>query len=257
MLNKEREMKIVIIEDEKYARINLEDMIREIEPGAQIVATLDTVQDSINWLQKNECDLIFLDIHLSDDISFNIFNRVTVKTPIIFTTAYDQYAIKAFKVNSVDYLLKPIDKEELREALMKFHRLHPLKNENLEALRVSLLENNQKTYQSRFLVKKGDRIGSVKTEDIAYFEGEDRYVYLVTRKDERYFVDYKLADLEELLDPNIFFRFNRSFIGQFDAIDNIVALSKSRVKVYLSPKTRRDIVVSSENTRLFKEWLNR
>jgi two-component system response regulator LytT len=121
MLNKEREMKIVIIEDEKYARINLEDMIREIEPGAQIVATLDTVQDSINWLQKNECDLIFLDIHLSDDISFNIFNRVTVKTPIIFTTAYDQYAIKAFKVNSVDYLLKPIDKEELREALMKFH----------------------------------------------------------------------------------------------------------------------------------------
>ncbi|MEM6966703.1 MAG: LytTR family DNA-binding domain-containing protein [Bacteroidota bacterium] len=250
-------MKVAIIEDEKYARTNLEEMIQEIEPGVQIVAALDNVNDSVAWLKNNECDLIFLDIHLADDVSFNIFHRVTVKTPIIFTTAYDQYAIKAFKVNSVDYLLKPIDKEELREAMQKFHRLHPTKNENIEALRQSILAQNRKTYQGRFMVKKGEKIGSIKTEDIAYFEGEDRYVYLVNKKNERFFVDYKLADLEELLDPNVFFRFNRSFIGQFDSINNIITLSKSRVKVNLSPQARREIVVSTENTRLFKEWLNR
>lgn len=250
-------MKVVIIEDEKFARINLQKMIQEIEPGVEIVATIDNVNDSVEWLKKNECDLIFLDIHLSDDVSFNIFHRVTVKTPIIFTTAYDQYAIKAFKVNSVDYLLKPIEKEELQDSIQKFHRLHPLKNENIEALRKSILEQNQKTYQSRFMVKKGDRIASVKTEDIAYFEGEDRYVYLVNKKNERFFVDYKLSDLEEMLDPNIFFRLNRSFISQFDSINNIITLSKSRVKVNLNPVARREIVVSTENTRLFKEWLNR
>lgn len=250
-------MKVIIIEDEKYAREHLQEMVQEVEPGVQIMAALDNVKDSIEWLQNNTCDLIFLDIHLSDDLSFSIFDEVVVKTPIIFTTAYDQYAIKAFKVNSVDYLLKPIDMEDLRQALEKFHRFHPLPNLNIQELKASILDNTQKTYQSRFIVKKGEKIASVKSEDIAYFEGEDRYVTLVTKKNDKYFVDYKLSDLEDLLDPTTFFRFNRSYIGQFDSIDNIVTLSKSRVKVNLEPQTNRDIIVSTENTRVFKAWLNK
>lgn len=249
-------MKAIIIEDEKHARENLEKLLLEIDPSIEIQAKMDTVFKTVEWLKNNQTDLIFLDIHLADDLSFKIFEQVQVKTPIIFTTAYDQYALKAFKVNSVDYLLKPIDKEELMQSLDKFKSNRPAAQAvNVDRI-LEVMNEKDKTYQQRFIVNRRDKIMSVIVDQIAYFEGEDRYVYLVKKDGSRYIIDYKLSDLEEQLDPAVFFRLNRSFIAQFDAIERITSMSKSRVKVDLLPAAKRDIVVSSANTRSFKMWLN-
>lgn len=250
-------MKVIIIEDEKHARENLKQMLLTLEPDAQILATFDSVAGSVAWFRENQAELVFLDIHLADDLSFSIFDQIKVKSPIIFTTAYDQYAIQAFKVNSIDYLLKPIDPDELKAALDKFKELKSPAQSSLEEIKRVLLQEDKPSYQKRFLVKKGEKIASVLAEDIAYFESEDRYVFLVKNDGQRFFVDYKLQDLEGMLNPQQFFRLNRSFICQFHAIDNMHALSKSRVKVNLNPAPTRDIIVSTDNTRLFKEWLNR
>lgn len=250
-------MKVIIVEDEKHARENLRQMLLDLESEADILHTFDSVSTSVAWLKDNTPDLIFLDIHLADDLSFSIFDQVKVKSPIIFTTAYDQYAIQAFKVNSIDYLLKPIEKEELRAALEKYKELKSPEQDSLEEIKRAILRQNKPTYQQRFMVKKGEKIASVVAKDIAYFESEDRYVFLVKHDGQKFFVDYKLQELEGMLDPEHFFRLNRSFICQFPAIDNMHVLSKSRVKVNLKPKANRDIIVSTDNTRLFKEWLNR
>ncbi|MEL6835289.1 MAG: LytTR family DNA-binding domain-containing protein [Bacteroidota bacterium] len=251
-------MKILIIEDEKHARNHLERMLLDLDPNIQITEKLGSVKKSVEYLQtKPEVDLIFLDIHLSDDLSFQIFEQVEVQIPIIFTTAYDQYAIRAFKVNSIDYLLKPIEAGDLSKALDKYRSYQPQYNmANLSQL-VAQLKGEEKKYQERFIVSRGDKILSIPTSEVAYFEGEDRYVFLVTREGNRYIVDYRLSDLEDLLDPQHWYRLNRSFIAQFEVIDKIISLSKSRIKVELLPAARRDIFVSSANTRAFKEWLNR
>lgn len=250
-------MKILIVEDEKYARESLRDLILKVAPEAQIMAMFDSVADTVSWLQSNTADLIFLDIHLSDNLSFAIFEQIEVKIPIIFTTAYDHYAIKAFSVNSIAYLLKPIDEEDLRRAIDKYKDLQMPQLQALRALKEAILSPPAPSYQQRFLVKKGEKLASVPVEDIAYFEGEDRYVSLIKKDGSRYFVDYKLSDLEGMLDPQLFFRLNRSFIADFQAISQIITLSKSRVKVSLEPAAKRDIIVSTENTRALKAWLNR
>ena len=249
-------MNVIIVEDEKFARENLEQLLTELAPEINIEAYFDTVHDTVEWLRNKQTDLIFLDIHLADDLSFKIFEQVNVKTPVIFTTAYDQYALKAFKINSVDYLLKPIDKEELSVAIDQFKEQRQEQSIDFSKLQNILKERTEKVYQRRFLVKRRDKIMSIKTSDIAYFEGEDRYVYLVKNDGSRYIVDYKLSQLEEELDPAVFFRLNRSFIAHFDAIDKIVTLSKSRVKVYLAPLPDREVIISTHNTRNFKMWLN-
>ncbi len=250
-------MKVILVEDEKLARQQLAMMLHELDPEIEILAQMDTVSQTVNWLQANQADLIFLDIHLADDLSFKIFDQVDVQIPIIFTTAYDQYAIKAFKVNSIDYLLKPIEKEELQQALDKYLSLQKPAALDLKKLESMLLKRDDKVVQKRFLVQRRDRMMSVKIEDVAYFEGEDRYVYLTKTDGSRYIVDYKLSELEEILDPSTFFRLNRSFIAHFEAIERIISMSKSRVKVELQPTPSRDIVVSTDNTRNFKLWLNR
>lgn len=250
-------MKAILVEDEKHARENLEKLLLEIDPQIEIQARLDSVKKTVAWLKENQTELIFLDIHLADDVSFKIFEQVNVKTPIIFTTAYDQYALKAFKVNSVDYLLKPIDKEELSQSLEKYQAIQPGNSEvNVDRI-LEVMNEKGKTYQQRFIVSRRDKIMSVKIEQVAYFEGEDRYVYLTKTDGSRYIIDYKLSDLEEMLDPSIFYRLNRSFIAHFEAIDKITSMSKSRVKVDLTPAAKRDIVVSSANTRSFKMWLDK
>ena len=249
-------MKTIIVEDEKHARENLERLLLEIDPSMEILAKMDSVKKTVAWLKENEADLLFLDIHLADDLSFRIFQEVEVKSPVVFTTAYDQYALKAFKVNSIDYLLKPIDKEELAGALEKYNQIKPSSGVDFSRLEAILKEKNNPSYQERFLVQRRDKLMSVRVEEVAYFEGEDRYVYLVKPDGSRFIVDYKLSDLENLLDPTIFFRLNRSFIAHFNAIDRMVSVSKSRVKVHLQPAADRDIVVSTENTRAFKMWLN-
>lgn len=249
-------MRAIIVEDEKHARDNLEKLLLQTDPDMQIQAKLDSVRGTVAWLQANTTDLIFLDIHLADDLSFKIFEQTEVKAPVIFTTAYDQYALRAFKVNSLDYLLKPIDKEELAQSLEKYRATRPVQppmdvNQILRAL-----QQPQRNYQQRFLVTRREKILSIKAEDIAYFEGEDRYVYLVKSDGTRFIVEYKLSDLEELLDPAHFFRLNRSYIAHFEAIDKITVLSKSRVKVDLKPVAPREVIVSTDTARDFKAWLN-
>ena len=249
-------MRAIIVEDEKHARDNLEKLLRELDPGIEIQAKLDSVRSAVAWLRANETDLIFLDIHLADDLSFKIFEQTKVTAPVIFTTAYDQYALRAFKVNSLDYLLKPIDKEELAQSLEKYRATRPPQPTIDVAQLLHALQQPQRTYQQRFLVNRREKILSVKTDDVAYFEGEDRYVYLVKRDGSRFIVEYKLSDLEELLDPVHFFRLNRSYIAHFEAIDKITVLSKSRVKVDLKPAAPREVIVSTETARDFKAWLN-
>lgn len=249
-------MKAIIVEDEKPARENLEKLLTVLEPSIEIQAKLDSVSSTVKWLMNNQTDLIFLDIHLADDLSFKIFEQVKVETPVIFTTAYDQYAIRAFKVNSVDYLLKPIDQAELAQSLHKFKTTHQvLHNVDFQKI-METIAQPPKSYQERFMVSRGEKVMSVTIDQIAYFEGEDRYVYLIKKDGLRYIIDYKLSDLEELLDPKHFYRLNRSFITHFSSIKNIYSISKSRVKVELDPSARREIVVSSENTQDFKHWLN-
>ena len=252
-------MKVIIVEDEKYARENLEKLLQELQSDIVIQAELDTVSGTVKWLQQHQTDLIFLDINLADDLSFKIFEQIEVQTPIIFTTAYDKYAIKAFKkIHSIDYLLKPIDKEELRQALEKFQNLQALPKLPFDYVTLAkvIQMEQQKNYKERFMVTSGGRIKSFNTQEIAYFEGEDRYVFLVTKNQGRFIVDFKLNELEGLLSPKDFFRLNRSFITHFQAIEYIVILSKSRVDVSLKPKPKRKIRVSSKRTKLFKAWLD-
>ncbi|MEM0994310.1 MAG: LytTR family DNA-binding domain-containing protein [Bacteroidota bacterium] len=249
-------MKILIVEDEKFARENLERLLKGIRPDIEILATLDSVSATVKWLSQHQADLIFLDIHLADDLSFNIFSQIKVTTPIIFTTAYDQYALQAFKVNSVDYLLKPIEPTELQAAIEKFEQTQATPSVPYDQLLAALETAQQKSYQERFIVARGEKIMSVTVDQIAYFEGEDRYVYLTKKDGSRYIIDYKLSDLEDLLHPKHFFRLNRSFITHFSSINRIISLSKSRLKVELTPSSRRDIYISAANNRSFKTWLN-
>ena len=250
-------MRVLLVEDEELALQNLEQQLLELVPDIEVVGRFDTVSSTVSFLQSNTVDLIFLDIHLADALSFNIFDQVEVKTPVIFTTAYDQYTLKAFKVNSIDYLLKPIDKDELKDAIKKFKSLNQSPQVDWNELRKMISNQPTKNYQKRFIVSRRDKIMTVKIEDVAYFEGEDRYTYLVRKDGKKFIINFKLSELEELLNPEVFFRLNRSYISHLDAIEKIVAVSNSRVKVYLNPVNARDIVVSTQNTRSFKLWLNR
>lgn len=250
-------LKLLIIEDEKLAQEHLSRLIGSILPDCIILERIDSIEKSVEWLQKYEADLIFLDIHLTDGLSFRIFEQIKIDTPIIFTTAYDEYALKAFKLNSIDYLLKPIDEDDLKVSINKFQTL---KDKNQSAQIQSLLKAFRepvKSYQERFIVSRGEKLLSVTIDQIAYFEGEDRYVYLIKNDGSKFIVDYRLSDLESLLDPKYFFRLNRSFITQFGAIHSMFNVSKSRIKVELKPKSEREIIISSENSSDFKNWLNR
>ena len=245
--------KVLIIEDEKPAQDHLERILKKVDPDVQILDKIDSVKTAVTWLQNHQADLIFMDIHLADGIS--IFDQVNIQTPIIFTTAYDAYAIQAFKVNSIDYLLKPIDEDDLIQSLQKFKNIQSKQQIPTELL-LKALQNTNKIYQERFIVHRGERMMSVTVDQIAYFEGEDRYVYLVKKDGSKFIIDYRLSDLEELLDPTLFFRLNRSFIAHFDAIAYMLHVSKSRIKIELQPLAKRDIIISTENSQSFKKWLN-
>lgn len=249
-------MHVLIVEDEPIAQEALVASIRRIRSNYTISAILDSVHSTVEWLRVHHVDLIFLDIHLSDGKSFEIFDEIQTNIPIIFTTAYDQYAIQAFSVNSLDYLLKPVNDADMIRAIEKYERISKKDSPNWESLK-TLLAKPVPEYRQRFLVRKNDQIVSVKEEDIAYFEAQDRYVFLVRHDGKRFFADDKLGNLEKMLNPHAFFRLNRSFLARFEAIDQILTLSKSRLSVKLRPQTSRDIIVSTENTRLFKEWLSR
>ena len=253
-------MKVVIIEDENFAALRLKKMILEYNPDIRILAELESVAESVKWFKSNpEPDLIFLDIHLEDDLSFAIFDQVSISSPVIFTTAFDEYAIKAFKLKSIDYLLKPIVHEELVAALKKYDQfsgLHP-RSVDLQSL-YPLLTTKDARYRERFSISVGSKIKMVEVTDIAYFFVLDKGVYLRTFHGNTYNVDFTLDTLTELLNPASFFRINRKYLINIASIENMVAYSRSRVKLDLKPRTDKEdeTIVSIDRSAEFKQWLN-
>lgn len=253
-------MKVIIIEDERPAIDKLEQMLFRYDPEIQIVAKLISVEDTVNWFQddSHQADLIFMDIMLADGVSFEIFEQIEITLPIIFITAYNEYAIQAFKVNSIDYLLKPLNYNELYRSLEKMKTLRAnlpsdgnvIQYEDLNRVLLQI----SKSYKTRFMVKVGDHIRSVATDNIALFYAEGRTVYIVTNKQKKYIIDFKLETLESSLDPTIFFRPNRSFIININSIAEVVVYSNSRLKILLNFDFDKEIIVSREKVNQLKKW---
>ena len=242
---------VIIIEDEKPAARRLQRMLQK--EGITSEVLLHSVNDSLEWFARHPApDLIFADIQLTDGLSFDIFEQIDLKTPIIFTTAYDQYAIKAFKLNSIDYLLKPIKQDELQFALDKF-RQNNMQNIDIQNLIDSL--KPQQTFKQRFTVTYGQHLKSIPDTDIAYFVSQDKTTYLVTHTGESFIYDSSLEALEKHLNPKYFFRVNRRFIIAFDSIKDIIAYSNSRLKVLIHKPPEQDVIVARERVKDFKRWL--
>jgi two-component system, LytTR family, response regulator LytT len=250
-------MEVLIIEDEKPAADKLGRLLSDSIPEIRILEKLTSVESASNWLLTHPApDLIFMDIQLEDGICFEIFDNVEINIPIIFTTAYDEYSLKAFKVNSVDYLLKPVDHEELRQALDKFRRIHH-KRPDMTNFR-SLLMQIQPKIKERFLVKTGNHFHSVSAADIICFYILERCNFILTAHGKNYPLDQSLEKIEEQVDPNRFFRVNRNYILNYSAIKDVLAFSSSRLKITLTASpVDEDIIVSRERVATFKVWMNR
>jgi len=251
-------MRALIIEDESLTARRLETLLQTLEPGMQIAAVLPSVAESVQWLRQHEApDLVFMDIHLEDDLCFKIFELAPLKSPVIFTTAYDEYMIKAFKVNSVDYLLKPVNPEELKGALEKFHsiRQHQV-TPDLDTL-LRYIGQRTPEYKSRFMITVGSRIRSVEVAEIAYFYSQDKLTFLVTRDAQHLPIDFSLDKLTGLLDPAHFFRISRQYLVSFPAIQTVHAYYKGKYRLELNPKAKAEVFVSGDRMADFKEWLGR
>ncbi|MDQ3292536.1 MAG: LytTR family DNA-binding domain-containing protein [Bacteroidota bacterium] len=258
-------MRALIIEDEKLAADRLANLLQQIDPEIKIIGKIESVRKAVQQFEAGlHPDLAFFDIQLADGLSFEIFDQTTVPCPVIFTTAYDEYAIKAFKVNSVDYLLKPIDADELTASLRKFQKLNvPVASAptpatpNLELLQKAMQMLGHPSYKNRFVVKVGEHLKSIPVEHIDFFFSMEKATFLQTKENKRFVVDFSLEQLESLLDPQQFFRINRSYLIGLDAIQDIISYSNSRLKTFLRNSTDTDVVVSREKVNAFKEWLDR
>lgn len=248
-------MQVIIIEDETLAAAELAEMIHEFNPDINIVAQLDSVKSAVNWLSKNTCDLIFLDIHLADGNGFDIFEHIEISIPVIFTTAFDEYAIKAFSINSIDYLLKPIEADKLASALQKFDKQKQFIDDKINKL-IEQYKTNENQYPRKFMVHSGDLILAVSTSDIAYFYAHQRYVLLCTFKNEQFIIDYTLDKLEQLLNPETFFRVNRQYIVAQKCILGMSPHTKGRVKLITNPAIKEEVIVSVDRSPKFKSWIN-
>jgi DNA-binding LytR/AlgR family response regulator len=252
-------MKVVIIEDEPYAALRLKKLIQDCDNEIEVIAELETVEESVKWFRSNkEPDLIFLDIHLEDDLSFAIFKKVNISCPIIFTTAFDEYAIKAFKLKSIDYLLKPIVQEELIAAIKKYRDLtgQTRSINDLKSL-YRLMTDKTPEYRERFSVSFGAKIKTIPVDQIAYFVSEEglTFAYLINKGS--YPVDLSLDRLVNELDPKKFFRINRKILLGIHGIADIHVYPKSRLKLDLNPKFHEEVFVSLDKVTSFKKWLDR
>ncbi|MCO6480731.1 MAG: response regulator transcription factor [Phaeodactylibacter sp.] len=251
-------MKVIIIEDEAIAAERLEKQLKEIDPDIEVLARPGSVKESVKWLTTHSADLIFLDIQLSDGLSFSIFEQVQVQTPVILTTAYDQYAIRAFQLNSVAYLLKPIRKSELMESLQKLQSLRSAFSINFDHL-LSMMQGRQPAYRRHFLIQVGEKFRQVPAEEAAYFFAAHKAVFLRTFQGMAYPLDLTLDALEETLDPARFFRINRKYLISMPAIDKMIAWPRSRIRIELQPPVddSHDTIVSIDRAKDFKEWMNK
>ena len=247
-------MKVFIIEDEIPAQIQLERLINTCYPFFEVTGKSASIRSAVEWLQTNHADLIFMDVELSDGLCFEIFKMTSVQTPVIIVTAYDNYAVKAFKVNSIDYLLKPVHRDDFIEAVEKvLKRNTPALPLDVMALKKILQPEH--SYKERFTVKLGNAIVVLNVSDIAYFYAQDKFTYMVTRDQKKYLSDLTLDATEEMLDPKTFFRLTRGCIAHISAIHSIVKYSNSRLKISLQPPCEESVVVSRVRIPPFLDWL--
>ncbi|MFY0685800.1 MAG: response regulator transcription factor [Cyclobacteriaceae bacterium] len=249
-------MKYIIVEDEHLAAKRLEQLIKQFRSEYELVGTAESLTKAQELLSNQDADLVFLDIQLSDGLSLELFERIEMKAPVIFTTAYDQYAVKAFKVNSVDYLLKPINPSELEAALQKFessHRsAHVIDSSKLE----DLLAGMQQSYKERFVVKIGDHLKFIATSDLSAVYSEEKITFLQTKDGKRYIVDYTVERVNELLDHSQFYRISRKYIVALKCIEDIIQFTNSRLKLKVAGLNTEDVIVARERVQDFKSWLD-
>lgn len=251
---------VLIVEDEPEAARRLEVLIRDLIPQANILAKLDSVKRSVLWLSENQPpDLIFMDIQLADGLSFQIFEKWHVQSPVIFTTAYDTYALKAFKVNSIDYILKPVDRNDLEIALKKLDTLMHRKNSVSDLLSSigDAVQMLTRQYKTRFVIKVGEHLRSIEVGDIHYFFSLDKTTFARAADKRQHIIDFSLEQLEDILDPRQFFRINRKYIVSAASIRDMVSYTNSRLKLILKASDDADIIVSRERVQEFKNWLDR
>lgn len=251
-------MKVLIIEDELPAARRIEQLIRQQRAQVEVLAVIDSISEAVKWFAQNPApELILMDIHLADGLSFDIFQLIQIQSMVIFTTAYDQYAIRAFKVNSIDYLLKPIDAQELSNALDKFDLMRG-KAQNFDYSMINELFDNLKNrnYRERFLVKFGNAFTYIQAQDMRFCYAEDSLVFTRMADGKKYSLDHTLEQLEQLLNPVHFFRINRKLLLHIDAVDKIHPYFNNRLKLELQPAPGFDIVVSRERVQDFKNWID-
>jgi len=254
-------MKVLIIEDEIPAAEKLERYLAKYDASIQVLTRLTSVKDAVSWLLENQdnVDLIFMDIQLIDGLSFQIFQQVPIRKPVIFITAFNEFALDAFKVNSIDYLLKPITFTDLSNSLKKLENLREQlhwNKEKTDQLQEAFSTPKTKDYKTRFMVKLGDHIRSITADQICLFYAEGRDVYLVTTQNRKFIIDYTLETLEDLLDPKNFFRINRTYILNINSIKDVIVYSNSRLKIIVTQEFDKEIIVSREKVSVFKEWFD-
>lgn len=262
-------MRIIIIEDEGLAAEGLSISLKKVDKSIDIIAILDSVKTAVAWFQNNPApDLAFFDIQLADGVSFEIFEKTAVKCPVIFTTAYDEYALRAFKVNSIDYLLKPVSVSDLSNAFEKWQLLKapvtttPPQYFDDTAMRQMMQMMTQRMsapqYKTRFMVKIGEHLQALAVEDIDYFYGENKTVWLRHHNGRKYVIDYTLEQLEDMLEPVRYFRINRKYITSIESITKVTAYTNSRLKIQIKePPDKEDILISREKVEIFKHWLGK
>jgi DNA-binding LytR/AlgR family response regulator len=253
-------MRVLIVEDETPAAEKLERYLQKYSATIKVIDKLPSVQEAVEWLanRQHEVDLIFMDIQLKDGLSFQIFQSVKIIKPVVFITAYNEYALDAFKVNGIDYLLKPVTFTDLSASLKKLESLSEQLqwSETRSEQVATIFEQPSKTYKNRFMVKLGDHIRSITSDQISLFFADGRDVYLITNQLRKFIIDYTLESLEEVLDPKIFYRVNRSYILNISAIQDVIVYSNSRLKITPNIKWEGEIIVSREKVSEFKEWFD-
>lgn len=256
--NTSQQIKAVIIEDEDIASRRLSNLIGELAPNFEIVSQITSVENGIQWFENNPLpDLIFLDIQLNDGYGFDILDSLENHPPIIFTTAYNGYAVRGFKYNGLDYLLKPIDKNDLKIALNKFNKSYVNKSEFLEEDKIIQIKNLfNKEYKHRFMVKVGNQFNTFGVEDIAYFKSDEGVIFFYTLSGQKYPIEYSIDQLVHILNPVHFFRVNRKYMVSVKAVGEIHSYFNSRLLLKLNPKEEEKVIVSRERTTNFKKWLD-
>lgn len=250
-------MKVVIVEDERFAAEKLQRLLNHIDSNIIVLKVLESVEESINWFSSNIApDLIFMDIQLDDGISFEIFDAIKIEAPIIFTTAFDEYAIRAFKVNSVDYLLKPIEQNALEIALQKFKTVYA-ENNSFEERVSQVFKQMTNQFKTRFFIKIGIKYQSIQVNNICSFFVEERNTFVQTQTGKTYDLDYSLDQLQKMTNPEQFFRINRNFLVNINCIDEIIAYSSSRLKLKLKSEISGDLIVSRDKVSEFKRWMDK